>query len=69
MIYRKNLYSWEAMLRILVGPGLAAYAFFAMAPGWLAYVLVASGIGFAITGLVGWCPMCAMIGRKIADKS
>ncbi len=68
MIYRKNLYSWEAVLRVLAGLGLASYAFFAMAPGLLSYGLVASGVGFAITGIVGWCPMCAMIGRKLSEK-
>jgi hypothetical protein len=28
------------------------------------WIAVAGGLTFAVTGLVGFCPMCAMVGRK-----
>jgi hypothetical protein len=68
MLYRKNLYSWESMLRIVAGLGLAGYFLFAVNGSVLNYAIAASGIGFAVTGIVGWCPMCAMIGRRLKDK-
>ena len=69
MLYRKNLYSWESMLRIVVGLGLAAYCLFAVPGSLLTYVIAASGVGFALTGMIGWCPMCAMVGRRLKEKN
>jgi hypothetical protein len=68
MLYRKNIYSWEGMLRIIVGLGLAGYCLFAVPGSMLNYVIAASGAGFAVTGLIGWCPMCAMVGRRLKEK-
>lgn len=65
MFYRKNLYTWEQGLRMAVGIGLALVAALAMPPGLLAYLLVATGVVLALTGLVGWCPACAAVGRRI----
>ena len=28
------------------------------------WIGIAAGLMFAVTGLVGFCPMCAMVGRK-----
>ena len=59
MIHRKNLYTWEQLLRVGAGLLLAAYGLWAL-PGSLAgYALAAGGVGFALTGVFGFCPMCA----------
>ena len=34
----------------------------------LAVVGVASGIFAVVTGFVGWCPACALVGRKLTPK-
>lgn len=65
MFYRKNIYTWEQGLRILAGGALAAYAALAMQGGMLSYNLIAAGIGFGLTGVFGFCPMCAMVGRRL----
>lgn len=66
MIYRKNLYAWEQVCRVLLGLTLAVAAWSALSAGLLSYILVASDVILAITGVVGFCPMCAMAGRRPA---
>ena len=65
MFYTKNIPGWERALRIVLG--LACLAFAAM--GWnesaLATVAGLTGATLAATGLFGFCPGCAMIGRKL----
>ena len=65
MIYRKNIHSWEQVLRIAIGLGLAGYAAIALAPGLYCYGLIATGLFVAVTGVFGWCPACAMVGRRL----
>jgi Protein of unknown function (DUF2892) len=65
MFYRKNLYTWEQGLRVVVSVVVAAYGLYAYPSSMLGYAIVAGAVGFAMTGVVGWCPMCAMVGRKI----
>lgn len=66
MFYAKNLPGWERALRIVMGLAALVYA----AIGWgtagfgLAVAIGLMGAMFALTGLFGFCPMCAMVGRK-----
>lgn len=65
MFYSKNVPRWERALRIVVG--LLGLGFAAM--NWGASSLAAGlgimGATLAISGVVGFCPMCAMVGRKL----
>ncbi len=36
-------------------------------PAW-AWLLGASGLGLALTALLGFCPACAMMGRRPLDR-
>jgi hypothetical protein len=58
---RKNIGRPQQFIRIVAGvvAALAGYFWLAGAP---AVLVVASGVVFAVTGLVGWCPMCAIAG-------
>lgn len=64
MYYVRNLPGWERILRIVVGVVSLAY----ILTHWeLSYAI---GIAFfaamlSLSGLIGFCPMCAMIGRKL----
>ena len=69
MFYRKNIYNWEQGLRIVAGTALVAYAALAMPANTLSYILIASGIGFGLTGVFGFCPMCAMAGRRLKSAN
>jgi hypothetical protein len=67
MLYRKNLYRWEQWSRLVVGAALIVWGFF-FASGLVAsYTAAAAGLGLAITGVLGWCPACATVGRRIKD--
>ena len=64
--FKRNVPGWERFVRVaagLAGAGLAL----AFAPSPIGmWAGVAGGVMFAATGLVGFCPMCAMVGRKPA---
>ena len=68
MFYRKNLIAWEQMLRVLAGLALVGGGLIYL-PGWPGYLLAASGAFLAITGVFGYCPACAMVGRKPIDRT
>ena len=59
--YRKNIGSLDQVLRLVAGLA-AAIAAFVYLSGWLALLVVVSGVAIALTGIVGYCPMCAMVG-------
>lgn len=66
MFYVKNVPNWERALRL--GVGVMALVFVAM--NWGSGLAAGAGVMgavLAVTGLVGWCPMCALAGRKL-DK-
>jgi len=70
MFYPKNVPNIERALRIILGIGLVAFAVFGQTTisGFsplLTGIAIFSALFMVVTGFVGWCPACAMIGRKI----
>ena len=65
--YAKNLPNWERALRLVLSAAAAASALALLSPPW-SWVWAVSALGFSITGLVGFCPACAMGGRKLEKK-
>lgn len=65
MFFQKNLPMWERIARTCVGLAVAVAAFMIPSEPWLKWLLVASGASFVAMGFVGFCPMCAMVGRKL----
>jgi hypothetical protein len=65
MLYVKNLPGWERGLRLLMGVALAAASIAYFGPTATGWAVGAAGAMAALTGLVGFCPACAMIGRKL----
>lgn len=63
MVYVKNLPWWERSLRIGAGALAAGFALVSM-EGAMAWGVVAAGAGAALTGIFGFCPACAMAGRR-----
>jgi Protein of unknown function (DUF2892) len=62
MFYRKNLPGWE---RTIGGVVMIVYGLFGM-PGTMAgYVIAGVGAVAILTGSFGFCPMCAMVGRRL----
>lgn len=68
MLYVKNLPLWERALRIGGGTAAAAYAALNMGSVW-GWAMVAGGVGAALTGLFGFCPACALAGRRLAKRT
>lgn len=65
MFYAKNLPPFERWARTLLGAGLVGLGI-ALGKGWVAASLLAgSGFGIAATGFIGFCPLCALAGRKL----
>lgn len=64
MFYVKNVPGWERVLRVLAGL-LVAMVAVRMAPGAWGWGIAAASLGVVVSGLVGYCPMCAMVGRRL----
>jgi hypothetical protein len=69
MFYKKNVAAIERILRLIVGCCLilcGMLAFKGMPLGW---VLAGSGVLTMVTGVIGFCPACAMAGRRaVGDR-
>ena len=66
MLYRKNVYRWEQWSRVVLGLAMAGLGL-TFAGGIAGYLIAATGLGIAATGIIGWCPACALIGRRLKD--
>jgi hypothetical protein len=69
MLYVKNLPAWERWGRGLAGLGLMVFGLVALggAAQWgtfAGWALIGAGTAALLTAFVGFCPMCAMVGRK-----
>jgi hypothetical protein len=65
MLYVKNVPGWERAARAAMGVGLVAAAVVHFGPTPLGWGVGAMGAMAAMTGLIGFCPACAMVGRKL----
>ncbi|MES2106877.1 MAG: DUF2892 domain-containing protein [Pseudomonadota bacterium] len=67
MFYAKNLPNWERILRLIVSLAVIAWAAIGLS-GIVGWVVIAGAAGITLSGLFGFCPMCAMVGRRL-DKT
>lgn len=67
MFYAKNVPGWERVVRVILGVVVAALAL-VLLKGALGVVVAIAAIGIVVSGLVGFCPACAMVGRRL-DKA
>ncbi|MDE2594907.1 MAG: DUF2892 domain-containing protein [Burkholderiales bacterium] len=65
MFYAKNLPTWERLVRIVLGLAGLLYAALNLGTSTLAVGVGITAATLALTGLFGFCPMCAMVGRKL----
>lgn len=67
MLYRKNLPGWERAARAIAGVAMMACGF--LGPGLagtpVGMILAGAGAMTLLTGFIGFCPACAMVGRKL----
>ena len=63
----KNLPGWERLLRVLVSVAGALVAL-ALLPAPASWLMAGSAAGFGLTGLIGFCPACALAGRRLRKQ-
>ena len=56
---------FERALRLALGILIAAAATVVPAGGWLMWAVVAAAATLALTAFVGFCPACALFGRRL----
>jgi hypothetical protein len=74
MLYPKNVPNWERIARfavslVLVVIALSDQILFGNPSVIRVVVLIGSAVFLVVTAFVGWCPACAMVGRKLKKKS
>jgi hypothetical protein len=67
MWFAKNLPLWERLLRLFMASGMlfCAWVLRANPVGW---ALAMGGVAAVLTALVGYCPACALAGRRLLNK-
>ena len=68
MFYRKKIFAWEQALRIVIGLAMIGWGVFYLS-GWWAAIRIALGVVVIGTGVFGYCPACALIGRRPVDRA
>ncbi|SIO54724.1 Protein of unknown function [Bradyrhizobium erythrophlei] len=64
MYFKTNLPGWERAIRIAMGVTIVGLASLYAPTLLLSRVGIAMGVMIAGTGFIGFCPMCAMVGRR-----
>jgi len=68
MLYVKNLPTWERIARVIGAMAMALCAWhFRSGPGGVIFGLSAAIT--VVTGVVGFCPMCALAGRRLDARN
>jgi len=65
MFYVKNVGSRERVARAVGGTIMIVCGIVGLKLAPLGLLLAAAGVVTIATGLVGFCPACAMVGRKL----
>ena len=68
MFYAKNLPSWESIIRVIMGIMSLVYATMNWGGSNLAVGMGVMGVLLAMTGMIGFCPICAMVGRTLRKQ-
>ena len=63
-LYRKNVPTFERWLRITTAMVAVGISLRVLPAPW-SWVGAVSAIGIALTGFFGYCPACAIVGRKL----
>ena len=68
MFFKKNLPVWERVLRTVGGLAMSVWGYSHFSGSPLGFVFAASGAITVLTGFIGFCPMCALVGRKLKSQ-
>lgn len=65
---KRNLPNWERALRIAMGVAIGAAVFSGLTAGRVSDLAIAIAATLVLTAFVGFCPACAMVGRRYLEK-
>ena len=66
---KRNLPGWERGLRIGSGFAVGAAVATGMVPvGLITWLALATAATLVLTAFVGFCPACALVGRRYLDQ-
>lgn len=68
MFFQKNLPAWERTCRAVVGLIAVCLGLLYPMAEMYKWIAIGGGIIFACTGFIGFCPMCALVGRKLKSE-
>ncbi len=68
MFYRKNVATKERIARLTAGCLMIVCGLVGLGASSLGVLFAVAGAVTMLTGVVGFCPACAMIGRKPLDQ-
>lgn len=63
-LYVKNVPNSERIARIVLALATAAAGMMWLSSPW-SWIATISALALSATGLIGFCPMCAMVGRRL----
>lgn len=64
---KRNLPNWERAVRIIAGVSVGAAVVLGFTTGLVTWLAVATSATLVLTAFVGFCPACAMVGRRYLD--
>jgi hypothetical protein len=67
MFYQKNLPLWERLLRFAAGAAMVACGLIGLKDLPIGYLVAGAGVFTILTGAVGFCPACALAGRRLKN--
>lgn len=65
---KRNLPTWERVLRIISGAAVGAAVAGGLTTGTVTWLALATAATLVLTAFVGFCPACAMVGRRYLDQ-
>ncbi|MBT9459996.1 MAG: DUF2892 domain-containing protein [Burkholderiaceae bacterium] len=65
---KRNLPHWERALRIVTGVAIAAAVYGGLTTGLITWLALGSAATLVLTAFVGFCPACAMVGRRYLES-
>lgn len=68
LYFKRNLPRTERAVRLLLAAASAAAAFAVPLGPWAGLALGATALSLALSALLGFCPACAMMGRRPLDR-
>lgn len=65
---KRNLPTWERALRVAAGMVIGAVVYAGLTQGVITVLAIATAATLVLTAFVGFCPACAMVGRRYLEK-